>query len=201
MKGKMVTFVAASGPGTVTIDCNGTGFAVVMVSTETIETVIDGFVFTNCQGDSALGSSLNPPLPLGSGGAVVFAGAARGLIKNCIIRLNSASVAGGGVLVHTTNVAAGTGPTLTNTTLERNSAKFGAAVSVSAGTLTLNECRFQVVPCTFTIVCPVAVVIFDLSSTWLAWKVAGSIYLVAMSKGKRSCAVAHLPNTRTRDDI
>ena len=146
MKGKMVTFVAASGPGTVTVDCNGTGFAVMMVSTETIETVIDGFIFTNCHGDDVFGSSLNPPLPLGSGGAVVFAGAARGLIRNCIIRLNSAAVAGGGVLVYTTNVAAGTGPTLTNTTLERNSAMFGAAVSVSAGTLTLNDCRFQVLP-------------------------------------------------------
>jgi hypothetical protein len=144
MKGKMVTFVAASGPGSVTVDCNGTGFAVMMMSTETIETVIDGFVFTNCQGDDALGSSLKPPLPSGSGGAVVFAGAARGLIINCIIRLNSARVAGGGVLVHTTNATAGTGPTLTNTTLERNTAKFGAAVSVSAGTLTLDSCRFQV---------------------------------------------------------
>ncbi len=144
MGGKMVTFVAASGPGSVIIDCNGTGFAVLMLSTETIETVIDGFVFTNCQGDDNFSSTQNPPLPAGAGGAVVFAGAARGLLKNCIIRLNSARVAGGGVLVHTTNATAGTGPTLTNTTLERNTAMLGAAVSVSAGTITLNNCRFQV---------------------------------------------------------
>ncbi len=144
MKGKMVTFLAASGPGTVTVDCNGTGFAVLMVSTETIETVIDGFVFENCRGDDNFSSTLNPPLPAGSGGAVVFAGAARGLLRNCIIRLNSARVAGGGVLVHTTDAAAGTGPTLTNTIFERNSAMLGAAVSVSAGTLTLNDCQFQV---------------------------------------------------------
>ena len=144
MNGKMVTFVAASGPGTVTVDCNGTGFAVLMISTETIETVIDGFVFTNCHGDDNFSSTLNPPLPAGTGGAVVFAGAARGLLRNCIIRLNSARVAGGGVLVHATDAATGTGPTLTNTTLERNTAMFGAAVSVSAGTLTLNDCRFQV---------------------------------------------------------
>ena len=144
MKGKMVTFVAASGPGTVTVDCNGTGFAVLMISTETIETVIDGFVFTNCHGDDNFSSTLNPPLPAGTGGAVVFAGAARGLLRNCIIRLNSARVAGGGVLVHTTDAATGTGPTLTNTTLERNTAMFGAAVSVSAGTLILNDCRFEV---------------------------------------------------------
>jgi hypothetical protein len=57
MKGKMVTFLAASGPGTVTVDCNGTGFAVLMVSTETIETVIDGFVFTNCHGDDNISSA------------------------------------------------------------------------------------------------------------------------------------------------
>jgi hypothetical protein len=144
MKGKMVTFLAASGPGTVTVDCNGTGFAVLMVSTETIETVIDGFVFTNCHGDDNISSAMSPPLPLGAGGAVVFAGAARGLLRNCIIRLNSARVAGGGVLVHATDAAAGSGPTLTNTTLERNTAMLGAAVSVSAGTLTLNDCRFQV---------------------------------------------------------
>jgi hypothetical protein len=144
MRGKMVSFVAASGPGSVTVDCNGTGFAVLMISTETIETVIDGFIFTNCRGDDNFSTTLNPPLPAGAGGAVVFAGAARGLLKNCIIRLNSARVAGGGVLVHTTSAAAGTGPTLSNTTFERNSAMFGGAVSVSAGTLTLIQCRFQV---------------------------------------------------------
>jgi parallel beta-helix repeat protein/predicted outer membrane repeat protein len=123
--GKAVTIASVNGPARCVIDCQHRDRAFYFHSTETANTVVDGFTMVHGYTQQ--------------GGAVACTGRTSPTIRNCVIRDNYALSRGGGI-----SCEYEAAPVVDSCWIYANVADYsGGGVDVAYGTVTLTRCTFS----------------------------------------------------------
>jgi predicted outer membrane repeat protein len=122
-KGRSITIKSENGPENCIINCQALGRGFYFYSAENEASVINGFTITNGQG---------------TGAGIYCRDDSSPTIENCVFSLNNAGTEGGGAI----DSAYGASPIIKNCLFIGNTAKYGAAINSSYGTIKIDNCVF-----------------------------------------------------------